>query len=299
MRTGGWRPFWTALWAGLLVLLPLMGGTLLLTRQTARARTQAARDQSGVAVALPRKHHQATLLVCLAGEQPGFVLCSLNASQNTLRLLVLPGELDLPAGAAGATLAQCYRTAGPARCREALTAALSLPEDTLYLALDPDRVQALAAPFGTVRVSFSGAMDPDRLRRAGLTAAVQELDPANGARLLAELAGRTDPYALACARGAVWEAFFRQKLEQLPAALPDALRAQSPHALTDLTAQDYARLEETLEFLANGPARIRAEALPGDWQAGRYTLNEASRAAVQSFFSLDPASAQSASDREP
>ena len=27
MRTGGWRPFWTALWAGLLVLLPLMGGT--------------------------------------------------------------------------------------------------------------------------------------------------------------------------------------------------------------------------------------------------------------------------------
>ena len=33
MHTSGWRPFWTALWAGLLVLLPLAGGTLLLTRQ--------------------------------------------------------------------------------------------------------------------------------------------------------------------------------------------------------------------------------------------------------------------------
>lgn len=299
MHTDGWRPFWTALWAGLLVLLPLAGGTLLLTQQAARTRTQTAQPQSGVAVALPRKTHQATLLVCLAGQQPRFVLCYLNASQNCLHLLALPGELELPAGAAGATLAQCYHTAGPARCREALAAALPLPEDTLYLALDPERVQALAEPFGPVRVGLSGAADPALLRKAGLSAAVQELAPAEAARMLDELAAVASPYALASARAAVWEAFFRQKLEQLPAALPDALRAQSARALTDLTAQDYYRLEQTLEFLANNGAAVRACALPGDGQAGRYTLTDASRAAVQSFFNLQPASAQSASESEP
>lgn len=96
MHTSGWRPFWTALWAGLLVLLPLAGGTLLLTRQAARARTQTAQPQSGVAVALPRKNHQATLLLCLAGDQPGFVLCYLNASQNCLHLLTLPASWTCP-----------------------------------------------------------------------------------------------------------------------------------------------------------------------------------------------------------
>ena len=299
MHTSGWRPFWTALWAGLLVLLPLAGGTLLLTRQAARARTQTAQPQSGVAVALPRKNHQATLLLCLAGDQPGFVLCYLNASQNCLHLLTLPGELDLPAGAAGSTLAQCYHTAGPARCREALTTALALPEDTLYLALAPERMQALAAPFGTLRVSFSGTVPAETLHQAGLTAAVQTMTAAEAARQLTQLAEQADPYPLACARAAVWEAFFRQKLEQLPAALPDALRKQSPHALTDLAAQDYYRLEETLEFLANNSAEIQAAALPGAQQAGRYTLTDASQAAVQSFFNLSPACAQSASDKEP
>ena len=73
MHTSGWRPFWTALWAGLLVLLPLAGGTLLLTRQAARARTQTAQPQSGVAVALPRKNHQATR--CSAWPEISRVLC--------------------------------------------------------------------------------------------------------------------------------------------------------------------------------------------------------------------------------
>ncbi len=64
-------------------------------------------------------------------------------------------------------------------------------------------------------------------------------------------------------------------------------------------AQDYYRLEETLEFLANNSAEIQAAALPGAQQAGRYTLTDASQAAVQSYFNLSPACAQSASDKEP
>ena len=38
---------------------------------------------------------------------------------------------------------------------------------------------------------------------------------------------------------------------------------------------------------------------PGDWAGGHYTVSDASRAAVQSFFNLSPAAAQSASGSEP
>ena len=36
MRSGGWKPFWAALFASLLVLVPLVGGTVLLSRQQLR-----------------------------------------------------------------------------------------------------------------------------------------------------------------------------------------------------------------------------------------------------------------------
>ena len=42
MRSGGWKPFWAALFASLLVLVPLVGGTVLLTRQMVRTRIQTA-----------------------------------------------------------------------------------------------------------------------------------------------------------------------------------------------------------------------------------------------------------------
>ena len=55
MRSGGWRPFWTSLLASLLVLVPLVGGTVLLSRQQLRVQLrQAARSESGVPVQLPR-----------------------------------------------------------------------------------------------------------------------------------------------------------------------------------------------------------------------------------------------------
>jgi len=70
-KTRGWQPFWAALGAALLVLLPLVGGTILLTRQSLRTKL-AANPQSGVAVRMPKTENQLTLLVCTAGEQPSF-----------------------------------------------------------------------------------------------------------------------------------------------------------------------------------------------------------------------------------
>lgn len=114
MHKNGWKPFWAALGAALLVLLPLVGGTVLLTRQMVRTRIQTAQPQSGVPIQLPRAEHRMTLLLCTAGEQPGFLLVYLNAAQNSLNLLAVPGELTVSFNGETASLAHCYGAAGPA-----------------------------------------------------------------------------------------------------------------------------------------------------------------------------------------
>ena len=120
-RHRGWNPFWAALGAALLVLVPLVGGTVLLSRQQlSRQLRQAARSQQGIAVQLPRESDRLTVLVCTAGEQPGFVLAYLNAGQDCIHLLAMPAVLEVPFGGKNVPLADCYAAAGPARCREAL-----------------------------------------------------------------------------------------------------------------------------------------------------------------------------------
>lgn len=275
MHKNGWRPFWAALGAALLVLLPLVGGTVLLTRQMVRTRIQTAQPQSGVPIQLPRAEHRMTLLLCTAGEQPGFLLVYLNAAQNSLNLLAVPGELTVPFNGETASLAHCYGAAGPARCRQALLEVLGLPEDMFYLALSPAVLEKTASRYGPVRVGFSGALTADELAETGLSAAVQSISAKEAHALLAG-----------------WDA---------DGTLPDALRASSAALLTDFAAQDYTLLGTVLEFLANNSALPHAEALPGAWdaKAGTYTVTDASRAAVQTFLSVSPASGNDASLREP
>ena len=303
MHKNGWRPFWAALGAALLVLLPLVGGTVLLTRQMVRTRIQTAQPQSGVPIQLPRAEHRMTLLLCTAGEQPGFLLVYLNAAQNSLNLLAVPGELTVPFNGETASLAHCYGAAGPARCRQALLEVLGLPEDMFYLALSPAVLEKTASRYGPVRVGFSGALTADELAETGLSSAVQSISAKEAHALLSgwDADGILPPARRAAARAAVWEAFFRQDLALLPATLPDALRASSTALLTDFAAQDYTLLGTVLEFLANNSALPHAEALPGAWdaKAGTYTVTDASQAAVQTFLSVSPASGNDASLREP
>lgn len=304
MRAGGWKPFWTALWITLLVLLPLAGGTVLLTRNRLRQnRVQASESQSGIAIKLPRQDDQLTLLLCTAEERPGFVLLYLNASQNCINLLAVPAELEVSFGTGEATLAECYAAAGPARSREALGAAFALPEDTHYLAMSSGLQRELAAPYGALRVSLLSALSSGELAQAGLPGAAQELTAGDAQTLLYELdiADNLQSEKRAAVRAAVWDAFFRQKLELLPASLPDALRANSEALLTDLAAQDYYLLEETLEFLANNAAPVQSAALPGVWDAAthRYTVNDASLAAVQALFNVSPTDIQAESGSAP
>lgn len=304
MRAGGWKPFWVSLWCALLVLLPLVGGTVLLTHARLRAeRLQAAESQSGVAVAVPKLSNRLTALVCTAGERPAFMLLYLNASQNCINLLAVPAELSVPFGDGEATLAECYAAAGPARCREALSEAFALPEDTRYLALTAELLCKLAEPYGTLSVSFAGTLGADELAAAGLGAAAREMTVAEALELTAGLdeAASLEPVSRAAVRAALWDAFFRQKLELLPAELPRGLRGSSSALLTDITAQELYTLEDTLEFLANGAAPVQSAALPAEWDAaaGRYKAGEAARAAVQALLNVSAAAAQSASGSEP
>ena len=300
----GWDPFWASLLAALLVLVPLVGGTVLLSRQQLRTQLrQAARSESGIPIRLPKADDQLTVLLCVPGEQPGFLLAYLNASQNCVHLLSVPSVLTVPFAEGEATLAQCYAAAGPARCREALTEALALPQDTHYLALSPAVLERIAGRYGPVRVSLSGALTDDELARYGRSRAVQGISAGDAHELLCQLQADAalPPQRTAAARAAVWDAFFRQNLDLLPTTLPDALRGVSSSLLTDLTALDYDALERTLEFLANNAAAIDAQALPGDWDTatGTYTVTEASRAAVQTFFNVSPTEAQASSFSEP
>ena len=130
MHKGGWRPFWAALWAALLVLLPLVGGTVLLTRRMLHTQllAQTAEPQQGVPITLPKEDDRMMVLLCTAGEQPGFLLLYLNAPQNVCGLLAVPGELTVPFGDGEASLTRCYAAAGPARCRQALLETLARNE---------------------------------------------------------------------------------------------------------------------------------------------------------------------------
>lgn len=306
MRHGkntGWHPFWAAFCAALLVLLPLVGGTVLFTRQNLRRQLQTAEPQSGVAVRLPKAANQLTVLVCTpqADAVPGFALLYLNASQNCIHVLTLPAETSIAFGGGDSTLAEAYAAAGPARCREALLEPLALPEETRYLALSASVLSTVADRYGMLRVGFSGALTADDLAACGATGAVQGLSVRDAQTFLSSLPGSIPPQRKAAARAAVWDAFFRQNLELLPAALPASLRAYSSALLTDLSAQDLLLLEETLEFLANNAAPVSSGALPGEWDAaaGRYALTDASRAAMQSFFNVSPTAGQASSANEP
>lgn len=300
----GWNPFWASLFAALLVLVPLVVGTVLLSRHQLHSQLrQAARSESGIPIQLPKTTDQLTVLLCVSGEQPGFLLAYLNASQNCVHLLSIPSALTVPFAEAESPLTRCYAAAGPARCREALAQVLPLPEGTHYLALSPAVLERLAGRYGPIRVGFTGALTEAELSRYGRSRAVQGISAGDAHDFLCQLQADAtlSPERSAAARGAVWDAFFRQNLDLLPTTLPDALRGVSSSLLTDLTALDYASLERTLEFLANNAAEVETQTLPGEWDSdsGTYTVNEASLAAVQTFFNVSPTDAQASSRSEP
>ncbi len=226
-RKGGvshaqWRleAFLAALFASLLVLVPLVGGTVLLSRQQLRAQLrQAARSESGVPIQLPKTTDQLTVLLCVSGEQPGFVLAYLNASQNCVHLLACLPLITVPFAEEETSLARCWPPlARPAAAKHWQVLAC---RRTQYLAFSPAVLERIASRYGPVRVGLYRRTDRGRacplwpqpgraghFRRGRARILVASCRPN---RLLLPLV-RT-----AAARAAVWDAFFRQDLDLLPA----------------------------------------------------------------------------------
>jgi hypothetical protein len=278
-----------------------------------------AESQSGVPVAAPKAEDRLAALVCVPGDEPAFVLVGLNAEANRLELLAVPAECAVPFGEGEATLRECYAAAGPARCVQGLNAALAQAAQTettseeaaadqatqtaqieRYLALSADTLAKITESYGPVRVGFSGVLTAQQLAACGQTEAVQDWEAGAAHEFLASQQAWA-PEIRAALRAAVWEAFFRQKLEKLPATLPAALRKYSSSLLTDLTAGELYTLEETLEFLADQGAVAAGATLPGTWDeaSGVYRLGAEAAAAVQALFSASAASSQSASSSAP
>ena len=183
---------------------------------------------------------------------------------------------------------------------------LSKRADQPFVAIDCGSIpKELAASefFAHIKGTFTGALTEEELARYGRSRAVQGISAGDAHEFLCQLQADEafSPVRTAAARAAVWDAFLRQDLDLLPATLPDALRASSSALLTDLTALDYDALERTLEFLANNSAAVAAQALPGQWNAasGTYTVTDASRAAMQTFFNVSPTEAPASSFSEP
>lgn len=275
--------FFQSLLLTLLIVLPMMGGAVYFAAR--RGERQAAEAAAaGTTLAEPagaRSTHR--LLLAVQGEEPAFLLLRLDGPAQQALFCALPGEMQLQAPAGTTTLAACYLTAGPARAAKLLGDTLGIAPDA-YLA-------ATAAGFADLwgegpAIRFDTAAVLEEAVRAELgygQDSLAELDAAAAPEFLqaAARAGLPPP-ALAQARAAVWAAYFRQGQPNL-AALPNAVRAASARLLTDLTAQDLARLEETLTWLS-GAAGFTAdymeagtEPVAGAWQLtadGRDTLLE-------------------------
>ena len=275
--------FFQSLLLTLLIVLPMMGGVVYFAAR--RGERQAAEAAAaGATLAEPagaRSTHR--LLLAVQGEEPAFLLLRLDGPAQQALFCALPGEMQLQAPAGTTTLAACYLTAGPARAAKLLGDTLGIAPDA-YLA-------ATAAGFADLwgdgpAIRFDTAAVLEEAVRAELgygQDSLAELDAAAAPEFLqaATRAGLPPP-ALAQARAAVWAAYFRQGQPNL-AALPNAVRAASARLLTDLTAQDLARLEETLTWLS-GAAGFTAdyvaagtEPAAGGWQLtadGRETLLE-------------------------
>lgn len=269
--------FWQSLALTLLLLLPMIATVLFLSaqRQQQQALRRAAAAEGGVSIATGAQNTH-RLLLAVQGEQPAFVLLRLDGPAQSVTFCALPGQMLVAAPAGTTTLADCYLTAGPARAAQLLQGTAG-PAPDAYFAATADTYAALLG--GDTAVRFDTAAVFDKAARQALGCgkdSVLELTAATAGEFLTRAAGQSRDGG-AAARSAVWAAFWRQNPSLLP-GLPAAARENSARTLTNLRAQDYTKLEETLRYLAVQPElRVDYLTLSGvaaedGWQADAAAL---------------------------
>ncbi len=295
MKYNSVRAFGIAFCLTAALLTPLIYGVHFLAQwqEKEMEEQQVTQSESGILIKTPTEKNCMTVLLCLVGEnETSFGLLRLDAVQNTIYYAALPAEGVLLNGDATPTLAESYIAAGPARVAQLLCATLGVEIDH-YLSISSTRLPEVTDAFGSVRVGLSGALSTAELAVLGIAGVVSEWSVSQMQDFTLALSEQIiptqttlTPESLANVRAAFWEAWLRDKLTQLPTALPDALRSISSSILSDISATDLYTLADTLEFLANNDAQIIPVALAGDWNrsAGWYQFDDDTLAAYSVFM---------------
>lgn len=273
MRAGA-RQFWASFFLTLGVLLPLVWCSFL-WMDHARGTAPTVQAQSGVPLT-PGSRETMTVLLAVApaapDQRPHLALAVLDCPRGRVSLCALPGDVSLLTPDGGTvTLAESYRTAGPARAAQLLAATLEI-EQPAYLAATPAGWDALLRR--AVRLDTTSLLETKQREKLGLEHAVAELTVQEAAALLEQ------PLPARVRDGletALWDAFVCQCREELD-RLPDAIRAHSSTLLCSLTAADLLRLDKALAYLAGTESRGEAAQMPGSRAGDRYLLDEKSLA---------------------
>ena len=251
--------FWHSLWLTLLLLLPLIAVVAFLARQRQAQQElrQAAASQSQLQIE-PGAQSVWRMLLVVQQEEPAFVLVRADGPAHSVTFCALPGQLLVNAPAGTTTLAACTLSAGAGRAAQLLTATLATGETALpplyYLAATPSCWVDCVGSGTAVRFDTSSLLQPAaRLALGYGSEAVQSVSATDTVEFIAALQSQLTGSAAANARAAVWAAFARQNPDLLT-AVPEAWRRYSARTLTDLTAQDLLRAEETAAFLQSQPA---------------------------------------------
>lgn len=296
-----WRSFWVAFGLTILVMVP---GMAAVWAASSMNKEPAAESKSGIPIRLPDENHQTTILAVVVDEDPAFMLVRLDAVNEAFFLGAIPAESVVRAGAENQTVGECYAAAGPARVTRLLTDTLGIPIDR-YVAATPDTWQDILEDAGTVRVGLNGALTEAQRKEAGLAEDAESWTVTGAHRFLQHLTQMNSallpPPTVALARATLWQGWARQKLDLLPALLPEGLKHYSDKLLTDLTGTELISLEQNLEFLSNSEMQPESGVLPGKWngETHRYEFNEETLGWLQASFKSAASAGAADSDKEP
>lgn len=282
------------------ILAPLVLFLLLLQGRQQQRQAQVDAPASGVPIALPGPDDALTCLaVVRTQEEDWFLLLRLDAYNNTVTSLGLPGQTAVRSPEGGAvTLAEACTGAGPGRAAALLADTLGVEISHYLLGDQEDLAQAAAQLFAPATVNLSGYDVPGAQAQVG-KAPVQAIAADQAAALLAEWDLDADQQAgmLANIAGELLLAAI-QTDGTLPGQL---LRDTSSGLLTTLTSAEFASIDRICGFLSTRQPELQTRRLPGRMAGARFELDEEAPALAARLLgskeAIDPESgADSASD---
>lgn len=255
------------------ILVPLVLFLLLLQGRQQQRQAQVDAPASGVPIALPGPDDALTCLAVVRTEtEDWFLLLRLDAYNNTVTSLVLPGQTAVRSPEGGAvTLAEACTGAGPGRAAALLADTLGVEIPHYLLGDQEDLAQAAAQLFAPATVNLSGYDVPGAQAQVG-KAPVQAIPADQAAALLAEWDLDADQQAgmLANIAGELLLGAI-QTDNTLPGQL---LRDTSSGLLTTLTSAEFASIDRICGFLSTRQPELQTQRLPGRMVGARFELNE-------------------------